>query len=486
MLAISDLLTLTGASLLHGEPSVRMAGVTTDTRDAGIRGKLYVALKGERSDGHDFTEKAAACGAAAAMLEKRAAEAARKICDTHPSFSVVLVPDTLAALGELARLYRRRLKAKIVAITGSNGKTSTKDFTASILSTTYHTVSAVKSFNNSIGVPLTILRMTPETQVGVLEMGMNHPGELTGLCRIADPDLVAITSIAPAHIGFFRSVRRVALAKSEILTASRADIPAFLPADSPFLPMLRRKAKGKRISTFGTAPEADWRVKALDMDMRRMTFSVLTREFVETIGVRPPRVRAVRLTCPNIGGHQLTNLLMAIAVANQFSVALPKIRSAVSGIQLPSGRGIIQRRGKHVVIDDSYNANPVSMSAALRRAHELWKMLNRRPSGRYEIALVLGDMLELGSASAKYHRELGRAVARIRPRRLIFIGGMGRHVMKGFLERGGAAGRIEIFETTEKSTGEVQRIMDAARRAVWLFKSSRQIGLERILTRPCQ
>ncbi len=483
-LVVADLCALPGARLLFGDPSTALDGVTTDTREPDIRGKLYVALKGERQDGHDHLVGAMEAGVSAVLISSRSAAEAMKRRSPDRTVSAVCVPDTLAALGDLARMYRTRLGVKIVAITGSNGKTSVKDFLAAILSTTYNTVSAVRSFNNNIGVPLTILRMTSNTQVGVLEMGMNHPGELSALCRIADPDLVAITSIAPAHIGFFRSVRSVAKAKAEILTASRAGIPAFLPADSEFLPLFRRLAKDKQMMTFGSGPESGWRVRPIKDDMRSMTFSVESASW-DTGARKSRRPGKNHFTSPNFGEHQLSNLLLAVAISHTFSVPLKKIRAAVSKLNLPPGRGRVIPFGRHVIVDDSYNANPTSMSAAIDRIRALHRMLCHR-GPRRDMVLVLGDMLELGDKSAHYHRELGRQAARARPWRFIFAGNMGDQVWRGFKEGGGEVRQFVVLPCGQECLQAIRSMMETKKKMILLFKSSHQVRLNLVIETLCQ
>lgn len=458
---VKDAVELPGARFLFGNADAELSGVATDTRDPDIRGKLYVALKGERSDGHAFLEKAVSGGVTAILIEPRGAELAKALRrDGCPA--AVVVPDTLAAMGELARRYRSRLPVKIIAITGSNGKTSAKEFARDILATTYETVAAERSFNNSIGVPLTIFRMKNSTQVGVLELGMNHPGELDHLTRIADPDAVAITSIGPAHLGFFKTVRRVARAKSEILTASRPGIPAILPADSEFLPFLKSRARKKHVSTFGSAAASDWRLTNVESQIRTMTFGIQKK------GARPSKFR-----CPNFGDHQLNNMVLAIGLAQMFAVPEKKIRAAVSKLALPQGRGEIIRAGKHLVVNDSYNANPVSMAAALWRIDSM-----KRAAPGYDVCLVLGDMLELGSQSAAFHAELGNQARLLNPKKFIFVGSQGAAVGRGFAKSGKSSRCLSIYNRAADALDFLKETLAASRKMLVLFKASHSTGLE--------
>ena len=457
------------ARLVFGDPHQPLAGVTTDSREADLRGKLYVALRGARVDGHDFVPEAVAKGAGCLLIEDRALALARKLHAEGKLGAAAVAPDSLKALGDLARGYRSKLGVKIVAITGSAGKTSVKDFVHAILTTTYRTVSAVRSFNNAIGVPMTILRMTPDTQAGVLEIGMNHPGEIDALCRMADPDLVAITTVGAAHLGFFKSLRHVALAKSEILTAGADGIPAFLPADSPFLPLLKRRAARKKVITFGYAASADWRVKPVRSSLKRMEFAVSQHLY----------------RCPNFGEHHLANVALAIGIAAQFAVPAKKIEAAIRSLKLPPGRGEIVRAGPHWIINDSYNANPGSMSAALKRVGTLGRILAAR-NDRRDVVLVLGDMLELGSKSKYYHVLLGKEARRIRPSRVLFVGKEGPSFRKGFLISGGRGTALTLMESLEDVKTEIQSWMRTERKMLILFKASNQVKLGTVVEAVCQ
>ncbi|MBI4179902.1 UDP-N-acetylmuramoyl-tripeptide--D-alanyl-D-alanine ligase [bacterium] len=462
-LCVSAAADLPGARLLFGNPSQTLTGVTIDSRDPDIRGKLFVALKGERFDGHEFLAQAAAAGAGAVLIEPRGAEIAKSLRESGLG-AAVSAPDTPAALGELARRHRAGLGTKIVAITGSNGKTSAKEFVSALLSTTYRTVAAPRSFNNAIGVPLTLLSMTEKTQAGVLEIGMNHPGEIAALTRIADPDLVAITSVAPAHAGFFSGLRGIARAKSEILTAARAGIPAFLPIDSPFFPFLKARAKRQSVISFGRAPGANWRIGNVREGRTAIAFDAGDRSF----------------RCPDMGAHQIQNVLLAIAIASHFAVPLKKIRSAVSRLRLPAGRGVVLRAGPHLIVDDSYNANPESMRAAIERARRLSRKFGMR------LVLVLGDMLELGRYTAKYHRELGVVAGGAQPDRLYFIGAESKWFQRGYESSGAKCSSVRFSNTSKDIEEDLFELIHSRKRTLFLFKASQRMKLEKLVNFVCQ
>lgn len=488
-LTLADLAELPQAKVLFGDVLMALRGVTIDTREDGINGKLYVAIKGERQDGHQFLEPAASKGVGGVLIEKHGMDQVRKLHDAGKLRAAVVVPNTLSAMGELARRYRTKLKAKIVAITGSNGKTSTKDFVASILSTTYQTVAARRSFNNAIGVPLTILQMTRSTQVGVLEIGMNHPGEIAALSRIADPDVVVITSIASAHVGFFRTLKQVAMAKSEILTATRSGIPAVLPADTPFSSFLIRCAARKSHSTFGVSPDADWRIGHVHPTLNHISFILTLPTKIDLVAddfsVKPPPnipAKELRFRFPNYGEHQLTNVAASIAVAMALAVPIRNIRGAVSKLSLPSGRGEPIKVGPHLVINDSYNANPGSMSAALKRVAGLKKLLQARSAkNRYDLILVLGDMLELGSKTKYYHRLLGAEAKQLNPWRMLFVGRQGFHVKSGFIKAGGRPTDFVQVDSVEDAVPYLEGWLKSRKKIMALIKGSNQMKLEKLI-----
>ncbi len=449
---------------------------------------MYIALKGDQMDGHSFIETAARNGAGCVLIEKRGMDAAGQLglLDRRPA--VVMVPDTLAALGELARRHRKKLAAKIVAITGSNGKTSAKEFVSAILSSTYRTVWAPRSFNNAIGVPLTLLRMTETTHAGVLEIGMNHPGEIADLCRIADPDVVAITSILPAHIGFFKSIRAIAAAKSEILTASRKGIPAFLPVDSVYFPFLRRQASGKRVIPFGVRPEASLRLRDVDVSLGTISFSaaglhsgesILTSRSAGSAGLREG---TVSFRCPNFGEHQLTNILLAVGIGVLFAVPLKAMKKSVSQLNLPAGRGEVRRLGRHILIDDSYNANPGSMAASLLRISSLKRRLKSRLGALPSVVLVLGDMLELGSSARFYHHQLGKQIQASAPRRVLYIGVHSDWVKRGFVRAGGKAKNYIHSASIEEGLIWLNQWVRADGRLLILIKASHRLNFQKIVS----
>jgi UDP-N-acetylmuramoyl-tripeptide--D-alanyl-D-alanine ligase len=377
-----------------GTFSVRFdaAGVSIDTRTL-TGGDLFIALVGEGRDGHAFVADALAKGAAGAMVHT----------PVSPGQPAIQVDDTLTALARLGGFARARFgesdaAAKLVAVTGSVGKTTTKEMLRSILSRFGRTHAAVASYNNHWGLPLTLARTPLDAEFCVAEIGMNHPGEIAPLARLAQPHVAVITSVEKAHIGFLGSIEAIADEKAAILRGLEPGGVAVLPAGSPLFPRLRAAASGRRIVTFGTTAWADVRLVDLVADADGSDVRV-------RIAGQPIQFR---LNAP--GRHMAINALAAIAgavhLAGMPAEVYGGMARALETFAPVTGRGV--RRpiavpgGTALLLDESYNGNPASMRAAL-------DVLRLQPATRR--LAVLGDMLELGDAGPAEHRALAAAVA---------------------------------------------------------------------------
>jgi UDP-N-acetylmuramoyl-tripeptide--D-alanyl-D-alanine ligase len=381
-----DLLEATGGTM--DTPFVA-TGVSIDTRT--IRpGDLFVALQGETGDGHGFVADALAKGAAGAVVH-------RHVQNVGP---VLLVDDTLAGLHRLGGYARERFSGRLVAVTGSVGKTTTKEMLRTILTAFGRTHAAVASYNNQWGLPLTLARMPLDAEFCVAEIGMNHAGEIAPLARLARPHVAVITAIEKAHIGFLGSIEAIADEKAEILRALEPDGVAVLPADTPLLPRLRAAAGNARVVTFGAAPTADARLVGLQMDANGSDVAA------EVEGRRV----TFRLNAP--GRHMAMNALAALAAANHLARRAEEAAERTGAGEVLQrfapviGRGarrqIALAGGTALLLDESYNGNPASMRAALA-------VLRLQPARRRIV--VLGDMLELGDAGPVEHRALATEVA---------------------------------------------------------------------------
>jgi UDP-N-acetylmuramoyl-tripeptide--D-alanyl-D-alanine ligase len=359
-------------------------GVSIDTRTIQP-GDLFVALQGESGDGHGFVVDALAKGAAGAMVHRNVPAVGR----------LLLVDDTLAGLHRLGGYARGRFTGRLVAVTGSVGKTTTKEMLRTILTAFGGTHAAVASYNNQWGLPLTLARMPPDATFCVAEIGMNHAGEIAPLARLARPHVAVITAVENAHIGYLGSIEAIADEKADILCALEPGGVAVLPADMKLLPRLRAAAGAAQVVTFGASPNSDVRLVELGMDADGSNVAAQ---------VGSQRI-SFRLNAP--GHHMAMNALAAIAAAHHLSNAsLHQITRALEAFAPVVGRGarrqITLPGGPALLLDESYNGNPASMRAALA-------VLRLQPAKRR--VAVLGDMLELGDRSREEHRALVADVA---------------------------------------------------------------------------
>jgi UDP-N-acetylmuramoyl-tripeptide--D-alanyl-D-alanine ligase len=387
-MTLDEIAAVTGGRLVNADPAaVVTGGVEYDSR-AVTPGGLFVAFPGEKADGHDYAASVMAAGAAGVLGTR----------DTgQPG---LVVGDPLLALARLARVVIGRLpELTVVGLTGSSGKTTTKDYIGQLLSRLGPTVATPGSLNNELGHPYTVLKATPETRFLVLEMGARGVGHIRHLAEVAPPRIGLVLNIGAAHLGTFGSVEGTALAKGELVEALPPAGAAILNADDPLVAAMAGRTEA-RVVTFGEADGADIRATGVTLDERgRASYSLAGRP--------------VRLAV--LGRHQVSNSLAAAAVAHEAGLSLDDIAGALGEIGIVSGRrmDVFERADGVTVIDDSYNANPSSMAAALRSLAVLG-------AGRRTVA-VLGYMAELGEFEVSGHREVGRLAAELGVDRLIAI-----------------------------------------------------------------
>lgn len=384
--------------MLRGAGAVPIGRVSIDSRTLQP-GDVFVALRGERFDGHAFVADALAHGASGVMVQESSAvpEGAR------PDL-VVQVEDTTRALQAIARDVRRRSEVRVTAVTGSAGKTTTKEIAAELLSTRYRVFRNKGNLNNHIGLPLSLLELRDRPDVAVVEFGMNHPGEIRTLVRIAEPEVRVWTNVGDAHMGFFKSAEEIADAKAEILEAVRPGDVLVANADDPLV-MARASRFEERVVTFGIEAAAD--VRATGVQQKGLDG---TAAMVST------RLGEIAVETPLLGMGNLANVLAATAVAIEFGVPLEAVAERVRKLVPAKSRGELQRLpGGLTLIDDSYNSSP----AALKRALEVVAAA----TGSARKVAVLGEMLELGAHSATLHRECGAAAAAAGLDLLIAVGG---------------------------------------------------------------
>lgn len=407
-----------GGTLVGGEDSAAVGEVVTDSRMAAA-GDLFVALRGPRFDAHAFVAEVLARGASAIVEHHDA------------SGPVITVADTLKALQDLAHAVRAATATRVIAITGSAGKTTTKETIAEILATTFRVVKNRGNLNNHIGLPLSLMQLRSEPDVAVMELGMNHAGEIRTLVAIADPDVRVWTNVGDAHLGFFASPDEIADAKAEILDGATASTVLVCNADDGRVMERARHFAGKLV-TFGSAPDATVRATAVeDLGIAGMRARVRT----------PAGDRVV--TTPLLGRGNLANVLAATGVALEFGIPLDTIVDVAGRLRPAERRGAVHRlRGGVTVIDDSYNSSP----SALRRALEVVS----HEAGPGRRVAVLGEMLELGSHAVRLHEECGRAAADAGLSLLLTVGGAAARALGDAAVRGGMpASAVHYFEQSE-------------------------------------
>ncbi|MGB8169909.1 MAG: UDP-N-acetylmuramoyl-tripeptide--D-alanyl-D-alanine ligase, partial [Chthoniobacteraceae bacterium] len=381
-----------GGALAGGDPAACIANVCTDSR-ALKAGDLFVALRGEKFDAHSFVAEAARLGAAAALVQD--------IPSGLPSsFGVIKVPNTLIALQRLSANYRRTLSLQVVGITGSNGKTSTKDLTAAVLGERLQVTKTEGNFNNHIGLPLTMLRAKSSDQVGIFEMGMNHPGEIAPLAALAAPDVAIITNVGIAHIEFMGTREAIAQEKGMLAEALAPTGTVILSAEDSFSESIAARTKADAI--FAGIDRGDIRASELQPDATGTRFQLSADE------------QSVSAHLPVPGEHMVRNAVLAAAAGRVFGLSLEECAAGISKLKLTKGR-LEQKSVRGIqILDDTYNANPDSMAAALRTLATL-------PATGRRIA-VLGAMGELGTEAERGHRSVGEVAARERIDAVIAVG----------------------------------------------------------------
>jgi UDP-N-acetylmuramoyl-tripeptide--D-alanyl-D-alanine ligase len=437
---------------LRGEDR-EFEAVGTDTR-ALTRRALFVALKGDRYDGHDFIARAADSGAAAAMVQDQGSRIKHQVSSER--LPLLVVDDTRLGLGKLAAHWRGRLSMPLVALTGSNGKTTVKEMLASILREASAAQSAVLAtrgnLNNDIGVPLTLLELRGGHRYAVIEMGMNHAGEIRYLTGLAAPDVALVNNAGPAHIEFFDSVEAIARAKGEIFEGLKPDGTAVINADDRHAAIWRDLAAGRRVVDFG-------------IDSRRAAVTATYRlSWLESeIVVKLPRGEA-RAVLKAPGVHNVRNALAASAAAVALQVPAPAIEQGLARFAGIKGR--LQKKSAlrgATLIDDTYNANPESTRAAIA-------VLAQAPGKKL---LVLGDMGELGPGAAEMHADIGRFAKQSRVERLLTLGELSAHAARDF---GPGASH---FTRVEDLLAEVENAL--APDVTVLVKGSRFMEMERVV-----
>ncbi len=427
-------------------------GVVIDSRKSKPE-ELFIALRGTRTDGHRYIFNAIEHGAGGVIVERTYPRLHR----IRGDIAIVTVRDTHEAMLKLAKHYRETVPATFIAITGSNGKTTTKELTA-------HLLRAVKSnvfhspgnLNNLYGAPLALFAMPPDTAIAVMELGISTPGEMSRLAEIIRPDVIAITNVGPSHLEFLKSVEAVAQAKLELVTAAKDDVSVIVNADDD---VLMREAKKVRpvLITFGISnKQADFAPSSI---------------VPQNDGTTQVTIEGKAFSLPLPGKHQVYNLTAAYAVCRALGVSFDSIETQQISFASAPMRGEIVRKHGVTFFVDCYNANPDSMKAGLKAFFDL------PHNGRR--VLILGDMLELGEQGIYYHREIGKNLASYSFEHAFLVGTLSQAVRDAAVEAGIPARQLTHFPRTETAADEIPLLLKE--NDFVFLKASRGVGLEAIL-----
>ncbi|WP_380182019.1 UDP-N-acetylmuramoyl-tripeptide--D-alanyl-D-alanine ligase [Kalamiella sp. sgz302252] len=441
-LSLQKLAEITGGELIGS--NLTFNEVTTDTRKVSA-GCLFIALKGERFDAHDMVGDAIAAGSAALLVSKHLPVAVPQ----------VVVKETRLALGQLAGWVRQQSTARVVALTGSSGKTSVKEMTAAILRQCGETLYTAGNLNNDIGVPLTLLRLTAEHQYAVIELGANHQGEIAYTTALARPETALVNNLAAAHLEGFGSLAGVAKAKGEIFQGLPDSGTAILNADSNDLPNWQPMLAGKRVWRFSPQPQAESEFSASEVR--------ITSEGTQFLMKTPAGEIAVLLPLP--GRHNIANALAAAALALSVGASLETVQQGLSQLKAVPGRLFPVRLAENkLLLDDSYNANVGSMTAAAQ-------VLAEMPGYR---VMVVGDMAELGEEAEACHREVGEAARRAGVDKVLSVGTLSRVISE-------ASGAGEHFTDKVAATARLQELLADHAVITVLVKGSRSAAMEQVV-----
>jgi len=446
---VQDIVRATQGALVAGDLGIPVTGVSIDSRSLNV-GEAFFAIRGHRLDGHGFLADAAARGAACMVVHTLPD-------DVPANVPLVLVEDTTHALGRLAAWHRGRFAIPVVAVTGSNGKTTTKELAAGVLATRWNVLKPERSFNNQWGLPLTLLQLAPEHQAAMLEIGSNAPGEVAALSALAAPTVGIVTTVAAVHTEFLGSLEGVREEKAGLVRALPADGVAVLNADDPRVAGMARDTRA-RVVTYGRGGTAAVRAVGEPVDDERGL-----RFTLEAGGARQ------EVTLGLAGRHNVINALAAAAAGVALGIPLADVARGLAAVRPVAGRCVWRQAGAVSILDDTYNASPVSVRAAL-------DTVDAHRRGR-RVIVVLGDMLELGAITDDTHREVGRAVAALPADEFVGVG----RAMQAAVDAAKEAGLTEArhLMTFEDTVAHLLKRLTAG--DLVLVKGSRGMRMERVV-----
>ena len=445
---LEEIIPIVNGRLIKGDPELTVSGISTDSRKIK-RGELFIALKGERFDGRQFLNEAVKAGASALLVE----EETNVIGETP----LIMTDDTLNALGAIARFQRRRFEVPVIGITGSNGKTTTKDLIAAVLAQKYHIVKTEANYNNEIGLPLTLLEMDQRTQAVVVEMGMRGLGQIRNLATIAEPGIGVITNIGQAHLELLGSEANIAKAKAELIESLPSNGVAVLNGDDPWVRQMSIPDRVRPIWFGLNDSKLDYRAVVVKHDGQGIFFQV------DRNGEK------FELLLPLPGRLNVYNALAAIAVGQLLGLSIREIKDGLAAPIMTGRRLKITDCNQFRIIDDTYNASPASVKAALEVLSGL--------SGPGKKIAVLADMLELGKASINSHFQVGEYAANLGVDHLLAYGELARKYVDGFISI--TPGKAEYFSS---KTELIQALKEIARPGdSILIKGSRGMKMEEVV-----
>jgi len=454
--SIDEVLKATGGTLLQGKGNASFQGISTDSRTI-TAGELFIALRGPHFDGHHFAQEALKKKAGGVVIEEDKVGDIR--WNGYKSKVVIVVKDTLRALGDLARERRKKYQTPLVGLTGSNGKTTTKDMISACLETTFPILKTERNLNNLIGLPLTLLRLTEKERVVVLEMGMNVPGEIRRLTEIAEPDIGLITNIEMVHLEGMGSLERIKNEKGELFRRMRKNGTILVNQDDPRVIELASEFSGQRI-TFGIEHPADVMAKEIRLKgSGGTTFTLIMAG------------EATEIILPLLGRHFVPNALSAVAVASLFGIEFEQVKRALEHFQpSPMRMEIVWAEGGVTLINDAYNANPKSMESALEILCEM--------RGKGRAIAVLGDMLELGDFSVEAHQRVGEKVGELSIDFLLALGEEAPVVVESAIRQGLDPEKARVLESHSEAVSMLRKVV---REGDWiLIKGSRRMAMEKV------
>ncbi len=443
---ISQIIQATGGKLLQGNPNVSGRGIVTNSRLVK-KGNIFIAIVGEKHDAHHFIAEVIKKGAAAVVVS-------RDIGPCPVSVAVIKVVDTTKALGEIARLHRLRFCLPVIAITGSAGKTTTKEMIAAVLKRKFKVLKNVGTENNQFGVPLTLLKLKPADQIAVLEVGTNRPGDIAWLASIVCPSIVVMTNIGESHLALLKTPADVFKEKFNLVKALDPKGTVVVNADDPYLKKIVQ-IKRKNTISFGIAHKANYQARQIKYDGRKVYFSI------SGMG---------EITLQGTATANVYNALAAIAIGRLFGVNAQEIKNVLKSFSLKSGRQTLLRVGKIRIINDSYNANPVSFRSALE------SLTHQTTRGRK--ILICADMLELGRQAKRLHQEIGLAAADAGVNAIISFGKFSQWIGRQAKKKNPA---IEIFHAASEQQLQATIKKSLCPSDIVLVKGSRGMRTERFV-----